>query len=283
MEREDITRSTSHFIASPSKQVFQTGKVSGRNFDVGGNRLGKGRMGIINWSSSYSGPVSYSQLPLITITIDSFNLMLNLLFKIPAKSEVPTRLWISHTGGGGGGILPYIGCTGPLRCQINGGGSKWTGVCEISEKFNEWGVKINGEGWEFSEKFNLTKQGSHDTAARACCGVRFWREMLRQKCTRACVKWLPSIDLFCFGLLFSIGIEKIINGRALLSSGDGGGKNIEKLISGGGDVYLAPKSMFLWKGYGFKLFTLEQGLVIKENWSRTGSRLTGLLSGQKLY
>ena len=48
MEREDITRSTSHFIASPSKQVFQTGKVSGRNFDVGGNRLGKGRMGIIN-------------------------------------------------------------------------------------------------------------------------------------------------------------------------------------------------------------------------------------------
>ena len=48
MEREDITRSTLHFIASPSKQVFQTGKVSGRNFDVGGNRLGKGRMGIIN-------------------------------------------------------------------------------------------------------------------------------------------------------------------------------------------------------------------------------------------
>ena len=107
-------------------------------------------------------------------------------------------------------------------------------MCEISEKFNEWGVKINGEGWEFSEKFNLTKQGSHDTAARACCGVRFWQEMLRQKCTRACVKWLPSIDLFCFCLLFSIGIEKIINGRALLSSGDGGGKNIEKLISGGG-------------------------------------------------
>ena len=34
------------------------------------------------------------------------------------------------------------------------------------------GVKING-GWEFSEKFNLTKQGSHNTTGCTYCGVRF--------------------------------------------------------------------------------------------------------------
>ena len=34
--------------------------------------------------------------------------------------------------------------------------------------------KRGGGGWEFSEKPNLTKQGSHDTTGGACCGVRFW-------------------------------------------------------------------------------------------------------------
>ena len=47
-----------------------------------------------------------------------------------------------------------------------GGGVKINGGWKISENFNK-------RGWEFSEKFNLTKQGSHDTAGRACCGVRF--------------------------------------------------------------------------------------------------------------
>ena len=41
---------------------------------------------------------------------------------------------------------------------------------------------------------------------------------------------------------YDIGLEKLINGGILLSSGGGGGKNIEKLISGEGDVYLALKS-----------------------------------------
>ena len=41
-----------------------------------------------------------------------------------------------------------------LKILINGGG----------------GVKING-GWQFSEKFHATKQGSHDTTGRTCCGV----------------------------------------------------------------------------------------------------------------
>ena len=43
----------------------------------------------------------------------------------------------------------------------------------------KWGVGgkflkilVNG-GCEFSEKFNLRKQGSHETTGRACCGVRF--------------------------------------------------------------------------------------------------------------
>ena len=44
------------------------------------------------------------------------------------------------------------------------------------------GLKINGAGWEFSEKFNLTKpQGSHDTTGRACCGVRFLAENFAPK------------------------------------------------------------------------------------------------------
>ena len=36
------------------------------------------------------------------------------------------------------------------------------------------------------------------------------------------------------------------------------------------------------KGLVFKPFTLGWGLVIVDNWSRIGSRLTGSLSGQKL-
>ena len=36
------------------------------------------------------------------------------------------------------------------------------------------------------------------------------------------------------------------------------------------------------KGMVFKPFTLGKGLVIIENWSRIGSHLMGLLSGQKL-
>ena len=45
---------------------------------------------------------------------------------------------------------------------------------EISENFNKrgGGLKSMG-GWEFFQKFNLTKQGSHDTTGRACCGVRY--------------------------------------------------------------------------------------------------------------
>ena len=50
-------------------------------------------------------------------------------------------------------------------------------------KINGGGVKINGG--ELSEKVNATKQGSHDTTGRACCGARFLTGNSRQKCTRA--------------------------------------------------------------------------------------------------
>ena len=43
----------------------------------------------------------------------------------------------------------------------------------------------NKRGGEFSEKVNATKQGSHDTTGRACCGARFLTGNSRQKCTRA--------------------------------------------------------------------------------------------------
>ena len=49
-------------------------------------------------------------------------------------------------------------------------------------------ILING-GWEFYEKFTLTKQGSQDTTKRACCRVRF----LAGNCSL-------RIYCFCFGL-----------------------------------------------------------------------------------
>ena len=59
----------------------------------------------------------------------------------------------------------------------------------------------------------------------------------------AILKYSPSIYCFCCDLLFIIGLEKLINGG---EGGpiklQGGGKNIKKLISGGGGIYLAPKS-----------------------------------------
>ena len=102
-----------------------------------------------------------------------------------------------------------------LRCQLNGG-SKSTG----DGKFLK--ILING-GWGFSEKFNLAKQGSHNTTGRAFCGIRF----LARNCSL-------RIYCFCFGLWFIIGLEKLINRGVLLNSRVGRYRKINKWGGGGG-------------------------------------------------
>ena len=85
------------------------------------------------------------------------------------------------------------------------------------------GVKINGRNGNFLIKFNLTKQGSHDTTGRTCCGVRFLAGNFAPKMHLASVRCLPSIYCFCFGLQFINALEKLING------GEGGGVGLIKL------------------------------------------------------
>ena len=64
---------------------------------------------------------------------------------------------------------------------------------------NGGGVKINGG--EFSEKFNLTKQGSHDTTGCACCGVQLLAGNFAQEMCTCKSKVLAKHLLFLLWLM----------------------------------------------------------------------------------
>ena len=53
-----------------------------------------------------------------------------------------------------------------------------------------------------------------------------------------------------------------------------------EIYTGGGGVlpYIGYMGMCRWKGYGFQAIWSGIGLVIIENWSSIGSRLTGSLT-----